>query len=157
NNASSDESIQRYGIDIFMTITATKVGGKIIEVDLGKKQHAPSFNKLEYMFPQIAAAALLAAEGITSGPGESSILGFNEDSILVSQFSHKEAAQKMKKEALVALNQATRLHWLNPRGLNNYLQVVSRENASELEISEAWVNVLVSWMKHYLTREITPK
>jgi hypothetical protein len=47
---------RKFGIDIFMTLSAIKHGFKFCNVDLGSKIHKPSAPKLDFMFMEVVGA-----------------------------------------------------------------------------------------------------
>ena len=57
-NKKYNDSIKRYGIDIYMTLNACLNNLKIKQIALDKKIHAPSFNKMESMFLDVLDGAL---------------------------------------------------------------------------------------------------
>lgn len=144
------ESIKRYGIDIFMTNTAINRGGKIRQVDLGKKVHAPSFDKMEFMFPQVASSAILS---INIGITQKSTLDFQgiKNNILTgSQFTHREAAEVMKQNALSVLSHTSSSTWVDLSLIAKFIDLLSKEILDEKQISDAWIDVFVKWINYYL-------
>lgn len=56
-----------YGIDIYITLEALIMNAKIETIDLPTKIHSPSFNKMEYMFPEVIKSMfyILKTEKVT--------------------------------------------------------------------------------------------
>lgn len=52
-NQKINDSIKKYGIDIFMTLTACFNNLKVYQIELDKKIHNPSYNKMENMFREV--------------------------------------------------------------------------------------------------------
>ena len=156
NEISENESIQRYGIDIFMTLTAISVSGKIFQVDLGKKIHSPSFNKLEYMFPQIASSALLTIDSINLV--DKNVIKLETKSNILSslQFSHKKAAQEMKQNALINLTDVLNLDWINSDLLLRYKKISPMFKINEEEMMDLWTSVFCSWINYFSKSNLTP-
>ena len=149
-NTTPIEAVYGYGIDIFLSLIAATSGLRIKQVELGKKIHGPSFNKLEAMFPQIAAAALTVIRqaplvGAISQPytGTANILEAN-------MFPHRQAAAEMieraKKELSRLLSQAH--SWLGEPARFQVLNLAqSQENLTLEESQQRWVDVLTAWCK----------
>jgi glycosyltransferase involved in cell wall biosynthesis len=137
------EAVQKYGIDIFMTMTAICTGHYIANVNLGKKIHAPSFNKLEYMFPQIAASVLMGST-VQFPDLQPASIG-DESSILPNlNFNHREAAEEMNKRATGVLR-STKLSWIKKREVDNFL--LSTE--SQADMVNLWTDLLASWFNYF--------
>jgi glycosyltransferase involved in cell wall biosynthesis len=158
NKLAKNELIQEYGIDIFMTLTVIGIGEKIIQVDLGRKIHSPSFNKLEYMFPQVATAALISLSSIKltrSNHQESNIKNnIKPDSNL--QFLHKEYALKMMQNALNELQEVGSFDWADAKLTKSFIDVISENNIYEEKISDIWTSLLTKWISHFLKSNLTP-
>ncbi len=156
NKIYKNESIQKYGIDIFMTLTAISVSGKILQVDLGKKIHSPSFNKLEYMFPQIAASALLTINSINLNKKDI-IESKTRGSILSdSNFSHKKEAQEMKRMASIHLNSVSNLEWIDLDLISRYKKASSMINIKEEEMMNLWTSIFSSWINYFYKSTSSP-
>jgi len=160
--ASSDlrtnESIQRYGIDVFMTITAIGTRGTIAQVDLQKKIHAPSFNKLEYMFPQIAASLLLTASSVLFSKNIVKKKKTKANILPSLNFAHKESAKAMRENALTILKSSRTNDWANTRLASKFLTIAEREiatNGSSLLIP--WTDLLSCWIEYFLKPSLTTK
>lgn len=149
NEISKNESIQRYGIDIFMTLTAINVSGKNFQVDLGKKIHSPSFNKLEYMFPQVASSALLTIDSIDLVYKNVIELESRSNILSSLQFSHKKTAQEMKQNALVNLTDVLSLDWIDSDLLLKYRKSFSMSKINEEELMDLWTSVFSSWINYF--------
>lgn len=147
NDILNKDSILCYGIDIFMTVTAIKMGGKITQVLLGKKQHSPSFNKLEYMFPQISSGALLTLQT------DINYRDFNMDdldsNILHStEFPHKNAAIEMKHKHIKILEKKD-FNWLSNDLKDNYISLINSESDNNDLVSNLWVDILIMWFNFF--------
>ncbi len=143
SNLINSEAVQKYGIDIFMTMTAVRTGKYIANVDLGEKIHAPSFNKLEYMFPQIATSVLMSSAAKFTETHAVSI--GNEINILPSlNFSHREAAKEMNKRATDVLK-SLKLDWIEEEVIDSFL----RSTESQDGMVSSWTDLLVLWFSHY--------
>lgn len=149
NKIYKNESIQRYGIDIFMTLTAISISEEIYQVDLDKKIHSPSFSKLEYMFPQIASSVLLTINSINLFK-ESIMESKTKINILSDlRFSHKKIAQEMRNSALINLERILSLEWVDLNLISKYKKVSSMININEGEMMNLWTSILFSWIKYF--------
>lgn len=137
------EAVQKYGIDIFMTITAIRTGNYIANVNLGKKIHAPSFNKLEYMFPQIAASVLMSSTAQFPNLRPASI-GDESNILPNSNFNHREAAEEMNKRAKDEL-EAIKLNWVDREIVDNFIQ----STKSQVDMVNLWTDLVVSWFNYF--------
>jgi glycosyltransferase involved in cell wall biosynthesis len=139
----NSEAVQKYGIDIFITVTAVRTGKYIANVDLGKKIHAPSFNKLEYMFPQIAASVLMSTTAKFSETQTVSI--GDEINILPNlNFNHREAAEEMNKRAISVL-EPLELDWIGKEAIDSFLQ----STKSKADMVSRWADLLALWFSHF--------
>lgn len=140
---AANEAIQKYGIDIFMTMTAIRTGGSIVNVNLGKKIHAPSFSKLEYMFPQIAASVLMSS--IFKFPEKNLVSIGSESNILPGlNFSHREVAKEMHERAIHILR-SVKLDWVKNEEIESFL----KSTKSQTDIVNHWTGLLVLWFKYF--------
>jgi|AntAceMinimDraft_4_1070372.scaffolds.fasta_scaffold16892_4 glycosyltransferase involved in cell wall biosynthesis len=156
NKIHENKSIQRYGIDIFMTLTAISVSGKIYQVDLGKKIHSPSFNKLEYMFPQIASSFLLTVSSVNFIHKNISEVTTKSNILSNLQFLHKKSAQEMKNNALTILNAVSGLEWADLDLLLRYKKTFSMMSMDENEMMDLWTSILSSWINYFSKLNLTP-
>ena len=137
------KAVKKYGIDIFMTMTALRTGNYIANVDLGKKIHAPSFNKLEHMFPQIATSVLICSTA--QFPEVPSVNMGSESNILPGlNFNHREAAEEMNKRAMGIL-ESIELTWIKRGNIDNFLQ----STKSQVDMVNLWTDLVVSWFNHF--------
>lgn len=90
---------ERYGIDIFITITAALSGFSIYQISLDQKIHKPSFANLKIMFPQIASAAI---EALRQGNVKISARAEKmADSICINDnlvFAHADKAEELVRQ-----------------------------------------------------------
>lgn len=143
SDLAKTEAVQKYGIDIFMTITAIRTGNYIANVNLGKKIHAPSFNKLEYMFPQIAASVLMSSTAQFPNLRPASI--GDESNILPNlNFNHREAAEEMNKRAKDEL-ETIKLNWVDREIVDNFIQ----STMSQVDMVNLWTDLVVSWFNYF--------
>lgn len=153
----SDTSIQKYGIDIFMTLTAISTGGIITQVGLGKKLHAPSFNKLEFMFPQIAASALLS-NSTSIFPNETYEGIDNKNNFLSnSNFTHKKAAGEMKDRALAVIKSTRNKDWVSKKIVTELITALEKNESDETMMVMIWTTILSNWIKYFHYPSITTK
>ncbi len=95
------DSIKRYGIDIFMTLTACCKKLNVFQISLNKKIHNPSYNKMEGMFQEVLDSFLftwltILKEGYQVDLCEPPKKEYFCKSIICSRkFNHKIDAQKM--------------------------------------------------------------
>lgn len=153
NDLSAVDFIHHYGIDIFMTIIAISSGRKVVQVDLGKKIHAPSFHKLEYMFPQIAAAALMSFKDRSFSDNNQPIE--SSSNILADiSFPHKNRALEMKGRMLIKLKEMHSLLWCPNTLIDGYLYATESESISEFKMSQLWVELLALWIQYHLNNHL---
>ncbi len=156
NPLSAEPYILSYGIDIFMTITALGRGCKISQVSLGKKIHSPSFNKLEYMFPQIANAMLTGLKNIPISKDRDFTLKSQNSIILDKSFKHKELANEMIIQAIHTLKNINSVEWIDSEAMVQYIQSFTHPR-SEKKKAAAWVDVLTKWVTHFLNPNLSPE
>lgn len=135
---------QYYGIDIYLTLTALMEGLKHEQIELDQKLHNPSFHKLEYMFPQIAATTLdLLRRVRLSRVSLQSDTGVGSNIIPTGTFTHKSAATIMRERAQSQLtSEAGAWDWVPNdvvQGSNTFSQGVM--------LSEEWVIILANWLE----------
>jgi hypothetical protein len=147
-NLNTSESVNNYGIDIFLVLSALSNGLKHKEVKLGKKIHNPSFDKLEYMFPQVASATLSLLQNMTVKKNnifQTKILLNNISSL--SSFPHKEAAEKMRDNSFLYLKSVNLREW-NWVPLD-YIEKFEKENNKKIQMKD-WVVLLYEWVNYSL-------
>lgn len=150
NKLLFDPIIEHYGIDIFMSISAINANARIEQINLDKKIHAPSFHKLEYMFPQIASTALLCKKQFNNPKSKIETTESIEINILENlEFLHKDEANKMKKNALSILKELKDYKWCSANLIENYLQSSALEIPSEVQMSTLWIDILQEWIIYY--------
>ena len=154
NRILSANFFYNYGIDIFMTITAISSGGKVVQVDLGKKIHSSSFHKLECMFPQIAAVALMSFKNMASSDNNQ-LFEACSNILADKNFPHKNKALEMKERALVALKKTRSLSWCPEALIDEYLRISGSESTFESGMSKLWVKILAFWIQFYLKKNLT--
>ena len=140
---TKSEAVKKYGIDIFMTMTAVRTGKYIANVDLGKKIHAPSFNKLEYMFPQIATSVLMSSIAQFPEVREVSI-GYESNILPSLNFNHREAAEEMNKRAIGVL-ESIKPSWIGKEDIDSFL----RNTKSQTDMVNCWTDLLVLWFNYF--------
>jgi glycosyltransferase involved in cell wall biosynthesis len=149
NEFSSTTVVGRYGIDIFMTITVICAGSVLIQVPLGRKIHGSSFHKLEDMFPQIAAAALLSLKQKHLMRDTTQIMKAGSNIFPGAHFDHKNKAIEMKEGAIDALHRVGTTSWCSENDVAEYIDAAAVKMPSGSEMSHAWVKILVQWIRHY--------
>ncbi len=145
-----NNSIQKYGIDIHLTLSAINNNLRMNEVHLGKKIHNKSFDKLEKMFPQIASAFLFTIRDnkITKRkPVDSS---FCTDNIISEiRFNHKKEASQMRNRSFRKIKNIdyTNLKWF-PKEIQIKDDIIN---------SKEWALILSSWIKYGIqNKKISP-
>lgn len=141
------DAARYYGIDIYLTLAALTHGLRHREVTLGRKVHGPSFHKLEYMFPQIAAAALhvlreapLLSSASHSQADQEEVLNI----ISVPTFPHKDPAKDMQARARSLLMSADSETWSwVPTTVIRKLKETSEPAISPND----WLAVLMGWLR----------
>ena len=144
-NIDLPEVVQQYGIDIYLTLAVLMNGLRHQQVTLGRKVHGPSFHKLEYMFPQIAAAALYL---LRQAPLRTSVIQSDRlegaGIIPVSVFSHRDSAKAMRARAQSILRSAKPDTW----GWVPADTLRKCQETHEAGISlDYWLDVLMSWLR----------
>ncbi|MCX6787124.1 MAG: glycosyltransferase [Candidatus Kaiserbacteria bacterium] len=138
------EAARGYGIDIFLSLAALTHGLRHKQVELGEKMHNPSFDKLESMFPQIAAAALSILREVKVEP---TVLMNDPVSInniaSIQSFPHKDAAITMRKQALLRINStdAKQWRWIPPHLLGR------KWGDTDIQ-SDDWIIILSGWIEY---------
>lgn len=124
------DSITRYGIDIFMTLTACYSDLKIYQIQLEKKIHNPSYNKMEKMFQEVLDSFLFTWNHLNnknSIKSQSKMRENNYKCIISSRnFKHREVAKNM---------------------YNKYLSLIKLEK----DIEELWLDKLVNMILNVKT------
>lgn len=156
NKLVETESIQKYGIDIFMTLIAVSMNKPVLNVNLNKKKHAPSFSKLEFMFPQIATAALLSSSKVIDGELED--IQKEDNNILPSiAFPHKEAAKGMRERAKEELKKLKNQEWIDQELATNFIKSTDLKQLKENEMVSLWTTILTKWFEYYKNKNLTPQ
>lgn len=134
-----------YGIDIYLTLAALMHGLRHHQIALGRKVHGPSFHKLEYMFPQIAAAALHMLREVTLRPSASPDDEAEAPNIIpVPVFPHKGSATDMQARARSALGSANLEAWSwVPAAVIRKL----RETSEPAVSLDDWLTILMGWLR----------
>lgn len=152
---ANSEPIQRYGIDIFMTMTALARGKKIAQIDLEKKIHSPSFKKLEYMFPQIAAATVLSSSHLPpSGESHHESSSVRPNILSDLNFMHKNTAIEMKERALNTMRYLNKTDWIGNQSISSFIEVAENPLPEEHRMADVWTSVLANWMKYFSRQSI---
>ena len=91
-----------YGVDVFMTLHAMYGDFRLTEVELGRKIHNPSFNKMIPMFHEVAASYYETIRYFANKPilGRQRLISGASRLIETGRMSHAAIA-KRKEEALV--------------------------------------------------------
>ncbi len=145
-NLEIPESANGYGIDIFLTLAAITSGLRHRQVSLGEKKHNPSFDKLEYMFPQIAASALSLLREVKI----KKIKEIDDEAMVnniasASLFQHRVAAEVMREHSISQLVSGNLTEWgWVPNGITK-----KDFNDSDIQIND-WVSILSAWIKYGL-------
>ncbi len=143
-----NNAIKQYGIDIHLTLSAIINNFKISEINLEKKIHNKSFNKLEKMFPQIASSLLFTLRENKIKKRKSANDLLHADNIISGiNFTHKKEASQMRSRALVKIKNIKykNLKWF-PK------EVEIKENAIN---AKDWTTILSSWLKYGLREKNT--
>ena len=99
NRQPINKAIMQYGIDIFMTLTACYNNLKVSQIELGRKIHNPSYNKMENMFLEVLDAAVF-----TINKNDNYVLKANskiiENNSFLStrKFNHKNRAIELNEQ-----------------------------------------------------------
>lgn len=94
-----NDSIKKYGIDIFMTLTACCNFLNISQISLGKKIHNPSYGKMEGMFQEVLDAFLFTWNNFYQNWryfSNRAKIDFNFKTSIISsrKFEHKKIAKE---------------------------------------------------------------
>jgi hypothetical protein len=149
NEFSSTTVVGRYGIDIYMTITAICAGAIPAQIPLGRKIHRPSFHKLEDMFPQIAAAALLSLKQKHLMRDTAQMMNAGSNIFPGAHFDHKNKAIEMKEGAIDALHRVGATSWCSENDIAEYIDATAGKTPSDSEMSHVWVRIFSQWIRHY--------
>lgn len=107
-------STTKYGIDIYMTLTACIKKLKIGEVVLDKKIHAPSFNKMEDMFIDVLDSTLNVLKN--------------------NKYEFIEQNQKMIESNILTSRKF--------KHKDNALEILNRYKLSNTEIDSEWIKIM---------------
>ena len=110
-----NDAIKKYGIDIFMTLNAVYGNFNIASIELDKKIHKPSFDKMYNMFGQVLNGAIYtikSQKNIILDNKEESNYSQNINLIRSRKFVHKKKAnellqtsyKKLKRQDISCLN-----------------------------------------------------
>ena len=157
NNLRSNELIQSYGIDTYMTICAIGAGAEIAQVNLGRKLHSPSFGKLEYMFPQIAATMLLSGNKIHFSEKTLEMHEIKNNILPDLNFTHKKITEEMRDQALGILESNIDKDWVSDEQILKFVMAAKNFNHEEALMVATWTDVLASWIRHFLNPILTPE
>lgn len=113
-----NDSIKKYGIDIYMTLNAVYGNFKVTSIDLGKKIHKPSFGKMYNMFGQVLNGAIYtikSQKNIILNNKEEVNNHQNINLIRSRKFIHKEKANELLQTSYEKLK-SNNNHSLNSFG-----------------------------------------
>lgn len=140
NNSIVPESANNYGVDIYLTLTALTNALRHKQVILGEKMHNPSFNKLEYMFPQIATSALSVLRQYNlRDVGLINIDTTVNNIASVTFFPHKKDSILMRDRAIMELSSKAN-SWVPEK-------IFQKIKSGQID-SEEWVTILARWIKY---------
>lgn len=142
---NAPDAAHYYGIDIYLTLAALTHGLRHHQIALGRKVHGPSFQKLEYMFPQIAAAALHALREVPLRPSAPQDDEAGAPNIIpVPVFPHRDPAKNMQTRAQSLLMSADLETW----GWVPVTMVRKLREADGAVLSlDDWLTVLMGWLR----------
>lgn len=94
-----NDSIKKYGIDIFMTLTACCNSLKVFQIPLEKKIHNPSYGKMEGMFQEVLSSFLFSWNNLSKNlkcfsEQEDKNSNFKTSIISSRKFEHKNIAKE---------------------------------------------------------------
>lgn len=137
--------ILEYGIDVFMTFIASCYARSIKQIILETKVHAPSFSKMEYMFPQIANSVLSIIDmNILAHRKINNTLNTSNSFIINDKFVHKKSAITMFLRAKKSLT-SSNVSWLPLNLKNSIIHSINIEDKNEENVSDLWSRVLCTW------------
>ena len=152
------EDVQKYGIDIWMTMHALGGRFRVGEVFLGRKFHKPSFPKIMTMFPQISQTAFEVLR-LYSGKKNNQYVQFRPHRSSgidqVSIFPHKDEIPLLLTNAAEAFTQEEEKY---RRILGDYFSLVKKllENNKPEFSAENWAMVLKCFIAQALASETDP-
>lgn len=144
------KSIYNYGIDIFLVLNCLNNNLKHSEIKLGKKIHNPSFNKLEYMFPQVASAALFSLRLKNNLlPQKPKDKNMSNNILLTTVFPHKKFAIELRDKYYLFIKSLNKndIKWLSKDIIKKIIK-----NKSKTISLEEWVLILSSWINYSLKK-----
>lgn len=147
-NKKYNESITRYGIDIYMTLNACLNKLKIKQIKLDKKIHAPSFNKMESMFLEVLDGALYTLKNNNVIGNIKYELLDSEINILKSRkFNHKNSVKYFKEKYIIGNKINVISEWINI--MKNIVNNSSYYSKKDYEyIRKIFINrVMLYWVK----------
>jgi len=146
-----DDSVYRYGIDIFMSMHAVGGGFRLVQAALGHKLHKPTFHKMPGMFCDVASAAVAVMRHYrikTSGDDAGHVRPGIDDS---SQYPHCQQAQELFKEMRSKGAELEPIYraWLGSD--SSSLRATLHGDAPRLS-SETWADLLAAAVSNALWR-----
>lgn len=144
------KSVYNYGIDIFLVLNCLNNNLKHSEIKLDKKIHNPSFNKLEYMFPQVASATLFSLRLKDNlSPQKPKDKNTSNNILLTTVFPHKKFAIKLRDKYYLFIKSLNKndIKWLSKDVIEKIIK-----NKSKTISLEEWVLILSSWLNYGLKK-----
>lgn len=138
-------SILEYGIDIALVLIGLSHGLIFEQICLGRKVHSPSFHKLEFMFPQVAEAALRIISQAKIKPSHVVQQNFQSNIINGGDFNYKTEAREMLNRAIANIEKcdSVKLAWL-PDTARQYVSHLDVELFVPMS-SFVWLDILSAW------------
>ncbi len=148
-NLNWPDSAYGYGVDIFLTLQAIFKKMNVMEVELGKKIHKPSFNKMINIFKEVATSYYDFRKSVDIKISDQFfVTTVNNINLLKSKPLINQDIEDRERTAIKLLN----------HNIRNGIQII---NSSTLDYSidiNTWVNIILKHeesIDHYTSEELS--
>ena len=144
-NQKINNDIKRYGIDIFMTLNAIYGKFKIKTIELGKKIHKPSFQKMYNMFGEVLGSAIYTIE--------------NQKNIVIKNQTEKldrDNINLIKSRKYVHKVEANKLLINSYNNLKNKSKIYMKElgyKGKKKILDNEWENIMTNIINNLIVRK----
>lgn len=149
-----DDDTKKYGIDIYMTLTALIKGFNVDSIVLGEKIHKSSFEKMHFMFEQVSRACTkIVLENVTDLKEKMKTENEIDTGRYVSiskekDFLHSKKAEEMLENSICILKTTNYRKYLEESVINN---IINKITISQQE----WEYILVQYINYIFNNQCT--
>lgn len=143
-NQKVNNDIKKYGIDIFMTLNAIYGNFKIKTIELGKKIHKPSFQKMYNMFGEVLRSAIYTIE--------------NQTNVIIKNKSEKlniGSVNLIKSRKYVHKVNANKLLLDSYNNLKNYSEIYTKKlgyKGKKIILDNEWENIMMIFLQNLVAK-----